>query len=147
MSIGGARLGATLDDRDVIIFDMGGTTAKAVIVENGRPSMTSEYEFRDGMSTSSRFIKAGGYMLKVPAIDIAEVGAGGGSLASASTSGGLLKVGPESAGADPGPGVLRTRQFKSDGDRRQSGAGLHQPHRTVRRTAAYRAEVKRTGDP
>ena len=81
---------------------MGGTTAKAVIVENGRPSMTSEYEFRDGMSTSSRFIKAGGYMLKVPAIDLAEVGAGGGSLASVD-SGGLLKVGPESAGADPGP--------------------------------------------
>ena len=50
---------------------MGGTTAKAVIVESGRPSMTSEYEFRDGLSTSSRFVKAGGYMLKVPAIDIA----------------------------------------------------------------------------
>jgi N-methylhydantoinase A len=81
---------------------MGGTTAKAVIVENGRPSMTSEYEFRDGMSTSSRFIKAGGYMLKVPAIDLAEVGAGGGSLASVD-AGGLLTVGPQSAGADPGP--------------------------------------------
>ena len=47
----------------------------------GEPSMTTEYEFRDGISTSSRFIKAGGYMLKVPAIDIAEVGAGGGSIA------------------------------------------------------------------
>jgi N-methylhydantoinase A len=64
--------------------------------------MTSEYEFRDGLSTSSRFIKAGGYMLKVPAIDIAEVGAGGGSLAGID-KGGLLKVGPESAGAVPGP--------------------------------------------
>lgn len=100
--IGGVRLGHTLDLPNVIVFDMGGTTAKAVIVENGRPSMTSEYEFRDGMSTSSRFIKAGGYMLKVPAIDLAEVGAGGGSLASVD-AGGLLKVGPESAGADPGP--------------------------------------------
>jgi N-methylhydantoinase A len=64
--------------------------------------MTSEYEFRDGISTSSRFVKAGGYMLKVPAIDIAEVGAGGGSLAGID-KGGLLKVGPESAGAMPGP--------------------------------------------
>ncbi len=100
--VGGVRLGETLKEPNVIIFDMGGTTAKAVIVENGRPSMTSEYEFRDGMSTSSRFIKAGGYLLKVPAIDLAEVGAGGGSLASVD-SGGLLKVGPESAGADPGP--------------------------------------------
>jgi N-methylhydantoinase A len=100
--IGAARLGAARRDGDIIVFDMGGTTAKAVIIEDGRPSMTSEYEFRDGMSTSSRFIKAGGYMLKVPAIDIAEVGAGGGSLAGID-AGGLLKVGPESAGAAPGP--------------------------------------------
>ena len=64
--------------------------------------MTSEYEFRDGISTSSRFVKAGGYMLKVPAIDIAEVGAGGGSIAGID-KGGLLVVGPQSAGAVPGP--------------------------------------------
>ena len=100
--IGAARLGIARNDRDVIVFDMGGTTAKAVIIEDGRPTMTSEYEFRDGISTSSRFIKAGGYMLKVPAIDIAEVGAGGGSLASID-KGGLLTVGPQSAGAVPGP--------------------------------------------
>jgi N-methylhydantoinase A len=100
--IGATRLGAARAEPDLIVFDMGGTTAKAVIIEGGRPSMTSEYEFRDGISTSSRFIKAGGYMLKVPAIDIAEVGAGGGSLAGID-NGGLLKVGPESAGAVPGP--------------------------------------------
>jgi N-methylhydantoinase A len=100
--IGAARLGAARGERDLIVFDMGGTTTKAVIIEDGRASMTSEYEFRDGISTSSRFMKAGGYMLKVPAIDIAEVGAGGGSLASID-KGGLLKVGPASAGADPGP--------------------------------------------
>jgi len=100
--IGAARLGAARAEPDLIVFDMGGTTAKAVIIEDGRPSMTSEYEFRDGISTSSRFVKAGGYMLKVPAIDIAEVGAGGGSLAGID-KGGLLKVGPESAGAVPGP--------------------------------------------
>lgn len=100
--VGAARLGAARNDKDVIVFDMGGTTAKAVIIEDGRPSMTSEYEFRDGISTSSRFIKAGGYMLKVPAIDIAEVGAGGGSIAGID-KGGLLVVGPASAGAVPGP--------------------------------------------
>ncbi len=114
--IGGARLGQTLDLPNVIVFDMGGTSAKAVMVENGRPSMTAEYEFRDGMSTSSRFIKAGGYMLKVPAIDLAEVGAGGGSLAAVD-AGGLLKVGPESAGADPGPacyGLGNTRPTVTD---------------------------------
>jgi N-methylhydantoinase A len=100
--MGAARLGAARNDRDVNVFDMGGTTAKAVIIEDGRPTMTSEYEFRDGISTSSRFIKAGGYMLKVPAIDIAEVGAGGGSIAGID-KGGLLTVGPHSAGAVPGP--------------------------------------------
>jgi N-methylhydantoinase A len=100
--IGAARLGAARAEPDLIVFDMGGTTAKAVIIESGRPSMTSEYEFRDGISSSSRFVKAGGYLLKVPAIDIAEVGAGGGSLAHID-HGGLLKVGPQSAGAVPGP--------------------------------------------
>lgn len=100
--VGAARLGQARDDKDVIVFDMGGTTAKAVVIEDGRPTMTSEYEFRDGISTSSRFVKAGGYMLKVPAIDIAEVGAGGGSIAGID-KGGLLTVGPHSAGAVPGP--------------------------------------------
>jgi N-methylhydantoinase A len=99
---GGTRLARARGDMDAIVFDMGGTTAKAVVIEGGEPSMTSEYEFRDGISTSSRFIKAGGYMLNVPAIDIAEVGAGGGSLATID-QGGLLRVGPESAGAVPGP--------------------------------------------
>ena len=99
---GAARLGAAADTPHLIAFDMGGTTAKASLVEDGRLSLTTEYEFREGLSTSSRFIKAGGYMLKVPAIDIAEVGAGAGSIAGID-DGGLLRVGPESAGADPGP--------------------------------------------
>src|SRR5207237_2054489 len=86
--------------------DMGGTTAKASLVESGAPLLANEYEFREGMSAPSRFIKGGGYMLKVPAIDIAEVGAGGGSVASID-AGGLLVVGPESVGADPGPACYR----------------------------------------
>ncbi|MET0486773.1 MAG: hydantoinase/oxoprolinase family protein, partial [Candidatus Rokuibacteriota bacterium] len=69
--------------------------------------LTTEYEFREGMSTSSRFIKAGGYMLKAPAIDIAEVGTGAGSIAGIDT-GGLLRVGPRSAGARPGPACYGT---------------------------------------
>jgi N-methylhydantoinase A len=99
---GAARLGPVADTPNLIAFDMGGTTAKASLVEGGRVSLTTEYEFREGISTSSRFIKAGGYMLKVPAIDIAEVGAGAGSIAHID-DGGLLRVGPESAGAHPGP--------------------------------------------
>jgi N-methylhydantoinase A len=99
---GAARLGGALGEPNVIVFDMGGTTAKASLIEAGQPTLTTEYEFREGMSTSSRFIKAGGYMLKAPAIDIAEVGNGAGSIAWIDT-GGLLRVGPRSAGARPGP--------------------------------------------
>jgi N-methylhydantoinase A len=99
---GSARLGAATGVKDLIVFDMGGTTAKAAIIQDGQPSLVTEYEFRDGISSPSRFTKGGGYMLKVPAVDIAEVGSGGGSLARID-AGGLLVVGPESAGGDPGP--------------------------------------------
>jgi len=99
---GAARLGPAIGARDLIVFDMGGTTAKAAIVEGGEPQIVTEYEFRDGISTPSRFVKGAGYMLKVPAIDIAEVGSGGGSIARID-AGGLLVVGPESAGGFPGP--------------------------------------------
>jgi N-methylhydantoinase A len=99
---GAARLGPSIGAADLIVFDMGGTTAKAAIVEAGEPQIVTEYEFRDGISTPSRFVKGAGYMLKVPSIDIAEVGSGGGSIARIDT-GGLLVVGPESAGGDPGP--------------------------------------------
>ncbi|MSQ20214.1 MAG: hydantoinase/oxoprolinase family protein [Betaproteobacteria bacterium] len=99
---GAARIGVKTGDRDLIVFDMGGTTAKASIIEAGEPSLTNEYEFRDGISSPSRFVKGGGYVLKVPSIDIAEVGAGGGSVALID-AGGLLRVGPESVGSFPGP--------------------------------------------
>lgn len=99
---GAARLGPSIGAADLIVFDMGGTTAKAAIVEGGEPQIVTEYEFRDGISTPSRFVKGAGYMLKVPSIDIAEVGSGGGSIARID-AGGLLVVGPESAGGDPGP--------------------------------------------
>ena len=105
--VGAARLGGASGAPNLIAFDMGGTTAKASLVEDGRVSLTTEYEFREGISTSSRFIKAGGYMLKAPAVDVAEVGAGAGSIAWID-GGGLLRVGPESAGAAPGPACYAT---------------------------------------
>ena len=85
-------------------------------------------------------------MLKVPAIDIAEVGAGGGSLAGID-KGGLLRVGPESAGADAGAGLLRARQRPADGDGRQRGAGADQSARAGRRPARHRPALERAGDP
>ncbi|MCC6193088.1 MAG: hydantoinase/oxoprolinase family protein [Burkholderiales bacterium] len=100
--IGGAFQAAASGYRDVITFDMGGTTAKAAMIEDGRIVRTDEYEVGGGISLSSRLVKGGGYALKLPVIDISEVGAGGGSLVWFDRAG-ALKVGPRSAGAAPGP--------------------------------------------
>ncbi|MGG1662154.1 hydantoinase/oxoprolinase family protein [Brevibacillus sp. NRS-1366] len=99
---GSAKLLEKMGITDAITFDMGGTTAKASLIEQGEPILTNEYEVREGISTPSRFIKAGGYLLKVAAVDIGEVGAGGGSIAWID-KGGALRIGPQSAGAAPGP--------------------------------------------
>lgn len=101
-AVGGSRLGEALALRDMVVFDMGGTTASASLVRDGELSRVSEYEFRAGISTPSRFIKAGGYMMSVPTVDVAEVGSGAGSIAQVDGAG-LIKVGPQSAGAEPGP--------------------------------------------
>lgn len=97
--IGAARL---TDTGDNITLDMGGTTAKASIVEDGRIARTGDYEVGAGINLSSKLVMGGGYALKLPVIDISEIGAGGGSIVSLDR-GGLMKVGPESAGALPGP--------------------------------------------
>ena len=83
---------------DVISFDMGGTTAKACLIENGRAAIAAEME----AARVHRFKKGSGLPVKAPVIDMIEIGAGGGSLASVDEVG-LLRVGPHSAGADPGP--------------------------------------------
>jgi N-methylhydantoinase A len=88
--------------QNIITVDMGGTTAKASILEDGRAFQMTEYEVGAGISGGSRLFKGGGHLLRVPALDIAEVGAGGGSLVRVDAGGGL-RVGPESAGAMPGP--------------------------------------------
>ena len=87
---------------NVISFDMGGTTAKASLIERGEYTRTREYSVGGGIMTGSRLLTGGGYLLNVPAIDLAEVGAGGGSIIRIDT-GGSMQVGPTSAGARPGP--------------------------------------------
>jgi N-methylhydantoinase A len=82
----------------VISFDMGGTTAKICLIDQGQPLVTTEFE----VARVYRFKKGSGLPVKVPVIEMIEIGAGGGSLARIDELG-LLKVGPESAGADPGP--------------------------------------------
>ncbi len=88
--------------KDVISFDMGGTTAKAAIIEDGEISRSPEYEVGGDISIGHRMMKGSGYLLRVPSIDLAEVSAGGGSIAWLDSVG-ALKVGPRSAGAIPGP--------------------------------------------
>lgn len=100
--LGARHRGLAAGLRDVISFDMGGTTAKASLIENGALSRTDEYEVGGGISLSSKLSKGGGYALKLPVIDISEVGAGGGSIVWIDKAG-ALKVGPHSAGAVPGP--------------------------------------------
>ena len=88
--------------RDAMTLDMGGTTAKAALIEDGEISRSPEYEVGGEVSIGHRLMKGSGYLLRVPSIDLAEVGAGGGSIAWIDPAG-ALKVGPHSAGAVPGP--------------------------------------------
>ncbi len=88
------RLG---EDR-LLCFDMGGTTAKACLIDGGEPELTNVFE----VARAYRFKKGSGFPVSVPSVDLVEIGAGGGSLAWVDQFG-LLKVGPESAGAEPGP--------------------------------------------
>ena len=93
-----AFFGRLAGHEDVISFDMGGTTAKACLIEDGRAATAASME----AARVHRFKKGSGLPIKAPVIDMIEIGAGGGSVASVDEVG-LLRVGPHSAGADPGP--------------------------------------------
>ena len=101
-AIAAAALGRMLGIPNVIAFDMGGTTAKACLIEGGQPRLAREIEVGAGINAGSRLLSGGGYAVRAPSVDLAEIGAGGGSLAWRD-AGGALRVGPESAGAVPGP--------------------------------------------
>jgi len=99
--IAAALIGRQLGKPNLISFDMGGTTAKASLIKDGLVETTSEYEVGGGGSVS-RWMHGTGHPIRVPVIDLAEVSAGGGSIAWIDP-GGSLRVGPKSAGAEPGP--------------------------------------------
>ncbi len=100
--VGAAELARKLGYSNIQTFDMGGTTAKASVVEHGQFDRVGSLHVGGGINMSGRLLTGGGYHVRVPAIDIAEVGAGGGSLVRID-AGGSLRVGPDSAGANPGP--------------------------------------------
>lgn len=101
-AVGAAALGRMLGFANIIAFDMGGTTAKACLIENGEPRLTGQLEVGAGLNAGQRLLSGGGYVVRAPAIDLAEIGAGGGSLAWID-AGGALRVGPKSASSVPGP--------------------------------------------
>src|SRR5512147_2108616 len=101
-ALAAAQAGLLSGHRDLLSFDMGGTTAKLCVIEDGQPAKTHEFE----VDRVYRFRKGSGLPVRIPVIDMIEIGAGGGSIARVDSLG-LLKVGPQSAGADPGPVCYR----------------------------------------
>lgn len=95
-------LGSALGHKDVISFDMGGTTAKVGLIRDGSPQVTKDYEVGGAARAGVGAARGSGYPILTPVIDLVEIGAGGGSIAWVDP-GGVLRVGPHSAGADPGP--------------------------------------------
>src|SRR5215217_2080934 len=104
--IAAAHLGETLGCPDILSFDMGGTTAKVGLIQEGRPSVTKDYSVGGHAGAGIGGMSLSGYPVRTPVVDLVEIGAGGGSIAWVD-SGGLLRVGPQSAGADPGPVCYR----------------------------------------
>ncbi len=99
--IAAAHLGGLLGHQDIISFDMGGTTAKMGLTQRGVPQITKEYEVGAKGSAAIGRGRGSGYPITTPVIDLVEIGSGGGSIAWVD-SGGVLRVGPQSAGAEPG---------------------------------------------
>lgn len=97
-ALAGSWFARRLGEERLLCFDMGGTTAKACLIDHGEPELTNTFE----VARAYRFKKGSGFPVSVPSVDLVEIGAGGGSLGRVDQFG-LLKVGPESAGAEPGP--------------------------------------------
>jgi N-methylhydantoinase A len=113
-ALAGSWFARRLGEDRLMCFDMGGTTAKSCLIVDGEPELTNTFE----VARIYRFKKGSGFPVSVPSVDLVEIGAGGGSLARVDELG-LMKVGPESAGADPGPacyGRGGTRPAVTDAD-------------------------------
>ncbi len=100
--IASQHYGKMFNIKDMFCFDMGGTTAKSCLIQKGHAGLVSTFE----VGRVQRFKKGSGLPIQVPVVDLMEIGAGGGSIAKINKLG-LLGVGPESAGADPGPACYK----------------------------------------
>ena len=147
-----ARLAREANIGKVLSFDMGGTTAKACLIEDAVPAEKAAGEIGSAVNTTTHLFYKGGHALIVPSLDIVEVGAGGGSIAWVE-EGGTLRVGPQSAGADPGPVCYSRGGYEptvTDANvvlgymnpEAIAGSALHIDHR-----AAFDAIKRRIADP
>ena len=149
-ALAAARFAGLNGFKDLMSFDMGGTTAKLCLIEDGRPLVTHEFE----VARTDRFTRGSrACPIKTPTIDMIEIGVGGGSLAHVDTLG-LLACGPESAGADPGPACYGGGGTQADRDRRRPRARLSRPgllprrrHVARRRRGATRRSTRTSPTP
>ena len=117
----------------LLAFDMGGTTAKLSLVDGGEPLTAYAFE----AARQKRFLEGSGLPIRISTIELIEIGAGGGSIAHVDEIG-LLKVGPRSAGSQPGPASYGLGGTRAHGDRRRSPARLPQPRLLRRRRDGHR---------
>ena len=131
-----AELGRRLGARHVLALDIGGTTAKTAAVRDGQVRV-------DSLHHIGRTPVSAGYPVQAPTVEIVEIGAGGGSVAWADDAGGL-HVGPRSAGAEPGPGLLRPGRHRAHADRREPRRGPDRPRLLPRRHDEARHRTPRS---
>jgi N-methylhydantoinase A len=122
----GVIAAAAFSESHVLAFDMGGTTAKAGAIVDGVVQLATEFEAA-GTTHSGRAIKGSGYPVRFPFVDLAEISAGGGTLAWIDEAG-SLRVGPQSAGADPGPACYGASERATVTDANVVLGRLHQTH-------------------
>ena len=120
-ALAGAWFGRNAGLDRVLAFDMGGTTAKLALVDEGEPLVAYGFE----AAREKRFLRGSGLPIQIATVELIEIGAGGGSIAHRSELG-TLNVGPESSGAAAGAGLLRPRRHRGHRDRRRSHPGLSQ---------------------
>ena len=146
-ALAAAHYGAALGLKDVLSFDMGGTTAKACLIVDGKPLLAPEFE----VDRQYQFKKGSGLPVKIPVIEMIEIGTGGGSIARIDTLG-RLTVGPDSAGSVPGPvcyGRSGTEPTVTDADltlglaRLEAAWGVHQLANEAMASAARIHAVER----
>ena len=137
--VAAAALSEQTGVRHLLSFDMGGTTAKAGAIVDGIAQVVTEFEVA-GKTHSGRSVRGSGYPVRFPFVDLAEVSAGGGTIAWLDDAG-ALRVGPMSAGADPGPACYGT-SGRADGHRCERRLGAPQPNASARRRISDRRAAR-----